>query len=279
MVRSGIALAAVVLAVLAGGCGRTTTPQRDYLGIVFPNEWIGDIDKAGFGEPSGICWHAGRGTLFVVGDEGDICEMKTDGTMLRQKHIRDADMEGITYDPASGLLYIAVEEDEAILEVHPETFEVLREWAVPRQFAGRTLMRKGGEGFEGITFMPDPAHKEGGIFYVANQAFVLTDPEDVSAILRVELPLRSNTGPARILDYFEPGIIDLAALHYDAQTGNILAVCDSPNMLLIYSPRFELLDFYAFPGDNQEGVTVDSDGFIYIAQDAGGIIKLKWLGR
>ena len=34
---------------------------------------------------------------------------------------------------------------------------------------------------------------------------------------------------------------------------------------------------YAFPGDNQEGITADPNGFLYIAQDSGGILKLKWL--
>ena len=38
----------------------------------------------------------------------------------------------------------------------------------------------------------------------------------------------------------------------------------------------EILSAYAFPGNDQEGITVDGEGFLYIAQDSGGIIKLKW---
>jgi len=33
-----------------------------------------------------------RGTLFVVGDEGDICEIQKDGTWVKQKRIRHADL-------------------------------------------------------------------------------------------------------------------------------------------------------------------------------------------
>ena len=46
-----------------------------------------DIDKTRVEEPSGIVYHAGRGTLFVVGDEGKIYEMKTDGTPVNQRDL------------------------------------------------------------------------------------------------------------------------------------------------------------------------------------------------
>ncbi len=272
-----IILVVVLFAAFAGGCKRALVREKGLHAVVFPNKWVGDIDRIGFNEPSGIVWHGGRGTLFVVGDEGDICEIKTDGTLVKEAHIRQADFEGITYDPATGLLYLAVEGEEAIVEVDPDTFEVVREWRVPREFEGRLLMREGGEGLEGITFVPDADHAEGGIFYVANQAFVLNNPEDISAIFRVEVPLRSGGEEVRILGYYEPGVIDIAGLNYEAATRTILAVSDAENLLMIYSPDLELVDFYAFPGDNQEGITVDDAGFIYIAQDSGGILKLKWL--
>ena len=47
--------------------------------IIPPNQWVGNIDKAGIIEPSGICYHAERETIFVVGDEGDIYEIETNG--------------------------------------------------------------------------------------------------------------------------------------------------------------------------------------------------------
>lgn len=267
----------VAFVLVSGGCRNASGPGDAYLDVVFPNKWVGDIDEIKFNEPSGICWHGERGTLFLVGDEGDICEIKADGTLVKQKHIRDADFEGVTHDRSSGLLYVAVEEDEAILEVDPETFKVLREFSIPREFEGKTLMRKGGEGIEAITFAPDDGHKEGGVFYVANQAFTLTNEQDISAIFEVELPLRERSGKVKVLDCFEPGVIDLSGLYYDSSTGNLLVISDAANMIFEYSGDYELLNFYAFPGDNQEGITVDPEGHIYIAQDTGGIIKLKWL--
>lgn len=259
------------------GCQNTVGPERILQSVVFPYEWVGDIDKIGFNEPSGICWHASRGTLFVAGDEGDLCEITPDGELVNRQHIRDADFEGVTYDPATGLVYLAVEEEEAVLEIDPETFDVLREFSLPRDFRGQTRLRAGGEGIEAITFAPDPQHAEGGTFYVANQAFTLADEQDISAIFEVELPLRTRTGKPKITKCIRPGIIDLSGLHYDPTTDHILAIGDATNLILEYSRDGVLLSVQAFPGDNQEGVTVDSDGFIYIAQDTGGIVKLKWL--
>ena len=34
---------------------------------------------------------------------------------------------------------------------------------------------------------------------------------------------------------------------------------------------------YALIGESQEGITMDPDGHLYIAQDQGGIIKVRWL--
>ncbi len=275
--RGVLALGVLSWALLPVGCAVPNDPEAVLARIVFPNEWVGDIDAVGFPEPSGICWHPSRKTLFVVGDEGEIGEITTEGHWIKRKFIRPADFEGITCDPSTGLLYVAVEEEEAVLEIHPDTFEVRRTFFIPRQVAGRTLLQAGGEGIEAITFVPDPQHRQGGVFYVANQAFTLSNEEDISAVFRVELPLRDASIEPTIIDYFSPGIIDLSGLHYDAMTDRILLVADATNLLLVYSREHELLAVYAFPGDNQEGITVDDQGFIYIAQDTGGIIKLRWL--
>lgn len=250
--RDLLVLLAVFSALLSAGCGKTFGPQEAYVDIVFPNQWVGNIDKIEFNEPSGICWHAQRKTLFLVGDEGDICEIKTDGSLVKQKHIRDADFEGVTHDPSTGLLYVATEEAESIVEIHPETFEVLREFSISRGFDGRTLLAAGKEGIEAVTFIPDADHKEGGVFYVANQAFTLSDEQDISAVFQVELPLRSRAGKARITGYFAPGVIDLSGLYYASTADIILVISDATNTILEYSRQHELLSIHAFPRDNQE---------------------------
>ena len=249
---------------------QTVTPN-----IVLPYQWVGNIDKNGFNEPSGICWHTQRKTLFVVGDAGDVRELTTEGSVIMEKHVRNADFEGITHDPATGLLYIAVEGAESIIELDPDTFDVLRKFALPRTFDGHTLLKAGGSGIEAITFIPDPSHLEGGTFLVANQAFNLTDEQDISGIVQFELPLQSKTTDVKLIEYFTPGIIDLSGLYYDAQSKHIFVISDATNIMLEYSRNHELIRQFAFPGDNQEGICVDDTGHLYIAQDSGGIIKLE----
>ena len=79
-----------------------------------------NVDVRGFNEPSGITYHPHRGTLFVVGDEGDLLEMTTTGEWVKHKRIREADFEGVTCASATGLLYVAVEGEERILEIEPD---------------------------------------------------------------------------------------------------------------------------------------------------------------
>lgn len=263
--------------ILFFGCATASSQQSISSNIVFPCKWVGNIDKSKFNEPSGICWHSQRKTLFIVGDEGDVCEMKTDGTLIKKKRIRNADFEGITHDPSTGFLYIAVEGAESIIELDPETFKILREFSLPRTFDGKTVMKAGGQGIEAITFVPDPDHPDGGTFYVANQSFNLADKHDISGMFVVELPLRSKTGRPKLLNQFKPGVIDLSGLYYDQGNRHIFVISDACNIIMEYSLDFKLLREYAFPGDNQEGITADNMGFMYIAQDSGGIIKLKWL--
>lgn len=271
-----VKLSVLLLIILSFSC-RTVSPHRSVSpSIIFPYKWIGNIDKINFDEPSGICWHSQRKTLFVVGDEGDVCEIKPDGTLISQKRIRSADFEGITHDPSTGLLYIPVEREESIIELNPETLEVLREFSLPRKFDDKVVMKSGGQGIEAITFVPDMTHPEGGTFCVANQSFS-TDKHDISVVFVVELPLRSKTGQPKLLNYFNPEVIDVSGLYYSSIDGHIFVISDTYNIILEYSPTYKLLKEFAFPGNDQEGIPVDDTSFMYVAQDSGGIIKLKWL--
>jgi uncharacterized protein YjiK len=247
--------------------------------VPFPYQWIGDIDQVNFNEPSGIAFHPGRGTLFIVGDEGDVCEIQRDGTLVKQKRIFDADFEGITCNPLSGLLYIVIEGEEKIIEVDPKNFSVLREFLINRTYQGTVVLKPGGHGIEGIAFVPDSSHPEGGTFYITNQCLDLNDTENPSAIFELEVPLRRSShggNRAKIVKYLPFKTIDLSALHYDEKSSHLYVMSDATNTLLEITTEGKILKAYAFPGDNQEGIAADDKGFLYIAQDSGGIIKIKW---
>ena len=240
-----------------------------------------DIDRVGVEEPSGIVFHAPRGTLFVVGDQGKIYEMKTDGTGIKQRDLAEGgwrDLEGVTFNPATGLLYVVVEGEDRILEVDPDKLVILREYEIPRTFKGKTILRAGGQGTEGIAFVPDATHPEGGTFFVTNQGFKDSPPEDASALLRVELPLKTKprgNADAKILDYVRMDVFDLSGLHYDAKRKRLFVISDGGNAIMRITPKGKVLKTERLPGLNQEGIAVDDKGFVYIAQDSGGILRFK----
>lgn len=267
-----VGLAAVFLACVGcsgSGCGHVTDPRS----VVLPYEWEGDILQEHLTEPSGLTFHPGRGTLFLVGDEGDIAELDTDGKVLRRASLRaGADLEGITCVPGSGLLYAVIEGEEKILEVNPETLSVTREFALPRSVGETELFKPGGNGVEAICFVPDS-----GTFFVANQSFTLEPGEEPSVIVQIELPLAAPDAdrPVRILNWFYPNIIDISALWYDASAGQLLAVSDTNNLLIRFTFRGKPVRTYTITGRDQEGLAIDPDGMMYIAQDSGGLIKIR----
>lgn len=252
---------------------------KDSTETCFPYQWVGNIDRVNLEGPSGIVYHSRRRTLFVVGDRGDINEIQMDGALVRGERIRDADLEGITYVPSSGLLYIAIEGEEKIIEVDPADFRVLREFKINRTFRDSTVLKAGGDGIEAITFVPNSNHPEGGTFYIANQGFDLENQEDPSAIFELEVPLKSGSsrgGRAGIIRSISLNAIDLSGLYYDQRSDHLYAISGVGNTLFEITRNGEVLDTCLLPGDNQEGIALDESGFLYIAQDSGGIVKVKW---
>lgn len=253
--------------------------------IRFPYLWLdvqgfgGDIDKQHLNEPSGICYHEARGTLFVVGDAGDVAEIRKDGTPIANYQVK-GDLESITVVPETGLLYIGAEGEDVIIEFDPIKGEVKRRFPINREFNGdpnflKKQTDKYDNGIECMSFVPDAGHPEGGTFYVGNQW-------DPSMIMEVLVPLKSGRavdGEARIIRVLPFRMDDPAAMYYDPKTKRLNIVSDADNILVEITLDGTLVKEYAFLADNQEGLCRDDEGYLYIAQDNGGIIKVKDLRR
>jgi len=235
----------------------------------------GDIDRQNFVEPSGICFHPLRKTLFVVSDEGEIAEIETDGTPVFNLKI-PGDLEDVTVNPQSGLLYIVKEGEDVILEFDPDRKEITRKFPINREFQGNPkFLQKQEEDFddgvESIAFVPDKNHPEGGTFYVGNQ-------RDPSCIMEVLVTLKSSHAKedeARIIRVLSFEMSDPAAMYYDSEARLLNVVNDADNILVELTLEGKLVKEYAFLGNDQEGLARDDEGYLYIAQDSGGIIKIK----
>ena len=275
-------IAAFFCGLLPAGCSMSWHSSVRPHHLVMPYEYGGEWDAEELDEPSGAVYCGERESIFVVGDEGHLCELNLEGEILRIERLRPGDFEGITLDTSTGLLYLAEEGEEKILEVDPDLFEIIREFQVPRSFQGKVVFKEGGNGIEGITFVPDPDHREGGTFYVSNQSFSLEPGDEKSRLVELTVPLKSGTdngGTARILRVFAPGVIDISSLHYSIETDTLFFTSDASNTFYEIDRNWNFLRARAFPGANQEGLALDGKGTMYIAQDSGGILVIKphWL--
>lgn len=255
-------------------------PQQESPSIRFPYKWLdvqgygGDIDKQGIREPSEISYHPTRKTLFVVSDEGDLFEITTDGSPVNDWRI-SGDLEAVTVDPSSGLVYIVVEGDDVILEFDPELQKISRRFPIDREFQGNAafLQKSAGydNGVESLAFVPEKDHPEGGTFYIGNQ----WDPPFIAELLVPIRTCKGSTAKAKIIRVLTFKIDDPAAMFYDPIKRRLNIVSDADNILVELTLDGRLAAEYAFLGDNQEGITWDEDRNLYITQDNGGIIKVK----
>ena len=246
--------------------------------VALPYHWMGNISQAGIAEPSGITYHPMRRSLFVADDSGSIWEIDaTDGALVQSKAVNGRDLEGITVNPVTGMLYAAVEDEEAILEIDPGTLTVRREFKIARNFEGAQLLKKGGMGIEAIVFVPDAKHPEGGTFWVGNQSFSLKPQGEPSVVCEVVVPLRSSQARkavGTIVGFYRMDFIDISGLAYDERADCLVLISDTTNLLVELKRDGTVLHRYLLPGDEQEGVVLDGLGYLYIAQESGEIIKL-----
>ena len=272
---TGICAALVYFLIqIEGSLTQKTAGSRP---VALPYNWIGNIAKSQIAEPSGITYHPTRRSLFIADDSGIIHELRLDGTLVQSKGLNERDIEGITVNPNTGLLYVAIEDDEAIIELDAETLTMQREFWIGRNFEGELLLKKGGMGIEAIAFVPDDSHPEGGTFWVGNQSFSLKEKDEPSVVCEVVVPLRSGTArkaEGTIIHAYRMNFIDISGLAYDVQGDVLVLVSDTSNLLVELKREGTILGQYLLPGDEQEGVVLDGVGYMYIAQESGEIIKL-----
>ncbi len=255
-----------VILLSSGSCRSDTA-------VTLPLREVARFDEDGFRDLSGIVYHPIRQTLFAVEDEGTIVELGTNGTVVAERRILPgADLEGITCNPETGILYVVVEGDDEILEINPEVLEIIRTIPIDRQVEGSLLIDPGGNGLEGITFVSHNATARQSTFALVNQSKELEGP-DPSLVLLVEVD-EVGQEPARIIRHFSLGVTGLSDITYDPAAERFLVISDSENVALLANLAGRVLNQYPLAGKDQEGITLDADGFLYIAQDSDkGLLK------
>ncbi|MBI5503643.1 MAG: SdiA-regulated domain-containing protein [Deltaproteobacteria bacterium] len=224
---------------------------------------------AGFQEPSGVVYDSSRNTLFVVGDEGDIGEVSVGGKLLRSSHL-GGDFEGVTQDPSSHMLYVVREGHELIYEVRPEDFSITRRFTIDRTFEGDpNYLQRGGDGIEGITFVPDQGSKEGGRFFAVNQY-------DPPALLELAVPIRSSTAKFATATVVSARPVEAAPLSdvvWDSAINGFLIPSALWRKAYVTDSTGQYLRAVRLPALMPEGIALLPGGKFVIAQDSGGLVS------
>ncbi len=216
-------------------------------------------------EASAVTFNWDTGTLFVLGDEGDaVVEVSTTGVQLSLMSLTGFDdTEGLTYIGA-GQFVIG---EERLQDVYQLTYAAggsAARAALPTASLGPTV---GNIGIEGFSYDPRTGR------YVAVKE---KDPQQV-----LDAAVDFGAGTASVSDLFVPslGVLDLSDVQVLATVPSLLGTADEDN-LLIFSQESSMLlevtrtgqvlsqfDFAALASD-AEGVTIDSNGVIYVVGEA-----------
>ena len=247
-------LVAVVATLAAGTAARAADP---FPGQV-PGTELGAGLPAGY-EPSGDVWQPRLKKLFLVSDGGIVTSMNPDGTSVVNWTV-GGDLEGITYaDASTDTLYLGIE--------HPDG---IRQFDLTTGVAGRTfdltpwLTGPDNSGLEALTFVPNAADPEGGVFWAGLQ--------DDGRIYVFRLSIRSSPTATTVTHVTTltpaPGVTDIAGLVYNPTNGLVYVIFDGANLLIAMRTDGTIVGQWDLPGNDQEGIAIRGCT-MFIAEDVG----------
>jgi uncharacterized protein YjiK len=225
-------------------------------------------------EASAITYNWDTKTLFVLGDEGDaLVEVSKTGAQLSVMTLNNFnDTEGVTYI-GNGQFVLT---EERLRDAYKLTYTAggsANRTALAAADLGTTI---GNIGIEGISFDP----RDGSFLTVKEK-----DPQGVDKnVISFGTPGGAQ-GSAAISSLFSPnlGVIDLSDIQVLATVPSLIGGADENNLLIVSQESGRLLEVSRTGtilsslslgnlSGNIEGVTIDSDGNIYLAAEASNAI-------
>jgi uncharacterized protein YjiK len=224
----------------------------------------------GLREASGIAWHPARRTFFVVGDRGSLLEVAPTGAVVAT-HSLKGNLEDVTVHGPSGRLVLVSEKKGELVVWDPATasetarFPLDVAGIVGRQPADRN------QGFEGIVFRAEAGRPGGGIFHLVHQskpARLVTlgfDPMGAPRMLGApDVLARHALKPHQ----------DLTAVTWSDEIGRLLVIAEKEDRLLLVSLDGTIDADLALPGGQQEGLALDPDGTLWVADERLGLWRV-----
>ena len=228
------------------------------------------VAVAGLREASGIAWHPARGRLFAVGDRGTLAEIDRAGAVVAMHHV-GGNLEDVTVHGPSGRLVLLAEKKGELVVWDPASASETARFALDvAGVLGREPADRN-QGFEGIVFRAEAGRPGGGVFHLVHQrkpARLVTIAFD-------------PTGPARTLgaaDVLARHALkpheDLTAVTWSDTLGRLLVIAESADRLLVVSPDGTIDAELPVPGEQQEGLALDPEGALWVADERRGLLRL-----
>ena len=270
-IRHTVALALALLLLIPAATGFAS---EEPISASLPN-WTfdGDAPLPEVPEPSGLCHYPPHDSLFIVDDGAEdrpcaLYELDLHAEVLGKLEL-GRDLEGVCYCPADGMLYVCDEMDEVVYVIDPDGLKLKGSFTVSREWQGAEVMEAGGNGFEGIEYVPATETCDGGYFLLLNQ----DDPTGLARIDLKDIKLGAEQ-PVPLTDWRELEQINAGELHFDQSTRLLWVVHSWMNVMeLLDVDTGEIVSWEVVPGCAQEAVALDRQGRLWIGADSGGISR------
>ena len=182
-----------------------------------------------------------------MGDEGQVAEISLSGEILHTAQLGNLDLEGVTIRQETDELYVLDERTSSLLLLDADSLALKDQVSLGTEYGP----------FEGLSMDTE------GRFYISEQKTHIKKATSGILILSASEEPR----------YLETGILDQAAVFLHGDVMYIL--CDNKDKLYCLTREGKKLWHCKVEGNMQEGFAIDGEGLIYIAQDAGGILKMR----
>lgn len=228
------------------------------------------VPVPGLKEASGVAWHPGLQRLFVVGDRGTLAELEPTGRVVALHHVK-GNLEDVTVHGPSGRLVLLAEKKGELVVFDPATErETARFTLDVAGILGRVPVDRN-QGFEGLSFREDAEQPGGGVFYLVHQR---KPARLVALTFDPAGPARSIGAADVVVSHALKPYEDLTAVSWSEPLGRLLVIADSDDRLLVVSPAGTITATFSLPGERQEGLALDPDGALWIADDRLGLSRI-----
>lgn len=225
---------------------------------------------SGTREPSGIAYDERRGRLIVVGDEGTLAILDPRTRRLESWAV-GGNLEDVAVHSPSGRLVLLGETSRVLVVYDPDGKRVTGRFDLDRDaILGDDTDADPNHGFEGLAFREEAERPGGGVFYLVHQR---------SPVMLVALAFDPSAAEGRLGADAVVGrwpieeLPDATAVTYVKALDRLLVLSSRADRVLVLRRDGSADGYVPLSGAQQEGIAVDADGALWVADDRLGTVR------